>query len=187
MGWALAGTAVALLLLVAIIVYNRLIRAKVAVRQAWAQVDTQLQRRHDLIPNLVATVQAYAGHERTVLDAVTQARAQALSIRDPLDREVAEDQLAAALGRLFLLSEDYPELKADANFRALQTELSETEDRLAFARGFANDRVARYRELTDTLPGLLIARPFGMPRGELFATEDERARQRPDVQLGDRA
>jgi LemA protein len=185
MVWVAVGTVLGALLLAAVVVYNRLIRAKVAVRNAWAQVDTQLQRRHDLIPNLVATVQAYTDHERGVLDAVTQARATALTIRDPLDREVAEDHLGVAVARLLAVSEGYPDLKADGNFRALQEELSATEDRLAFARGFANDRVARYREMTDTLPGLLIARPFGMPRGELFALEEERARRRPDVTFDD--
>jgi LemA protein len=186
MVWVLVGV-LTLLVVAAIVVYNRLIRAKVAVRQAWAQVDAQLQRRHDLIPNLVATVQGYTDHERTLLDAVTQARAEALTIRDPLQREAAEDHLGVVVGRLLALSERYPSLKADGNFRALQTELSGTEDRLAFARGFANDRVARYRELTDTLPGLLLARPFRMPRGELFALEDERARRRPQVELGGEA
>jgi len=183
MVWVLVA-ALAVLVLAVIVVYNRLIRAKVAVRQAWAQVDTQLQRRHDLIPNLVATVRAYADHEREALDAVIRARATALSTSGPLDREVAEDHLGVAVDRLLALSERYPQLEADGNFRALQPELSQTEDRLAFARGFANDRVARYRELTDTLPGLLLARPFGMPRGELFALEEERARQRPEVSLG---
>ncbi len=174
-------TVLAVLVVVAILLYNRLIRAKVAVRQAWAQVDAQLQRRHDLIPNVVATVQGYADHERTLLDEVTRARTEALSAAGSLDREVAEDHLGVAVGRLLALTERYPELRADGNFRALQTELSQTEDRLAFARGFATDRVARYRELTDTFPGLLLARPFRFPRGEMFATESERARHRPDV------
>jgi LemA protein len=185
MGWVVAGAVVGALLLAGIVVFNRLIRAKVAVRNAWAQVDTQLQRRHDLIPNLVTTVRAYADHERGVLDAVTEARATALTIRDPLDREVAEDHLGVAVARLLAVAEHHPDLRSDGNFRALQAELSATEDRLAFARGSANDRVARYRELTDTLPGLLIARPFGMPRAELFALEEERVRRRPPVAFGD--
>lgn len=181
--WALVAIPV-VLLLAAVVLYNRLVRAKVAVRQSWAQVDAQLQRRHDLIPNLVASVRGYADHERAALDAVTRARSTALAQRGALDREVAEDHLGAAVGQLIALSERYPQLRADGNFQALQAELAATEDRLAFARGFANDRVARYRELTDTLPGLLIARPFGMPRGDWFATEEERARRRPEVSLG---
>lgn len=166
-----------------VIVHNRLVRAKVKVRQAWAQVDTQLQRRHDLLPNLVATVRAYAGHERDLLDTVVQARADALAVADPIPREGAEDRLTAAVGNLIAISEGYPDLTADENFRHLQTELAATEDRLAFARDFANDRVARYRELTDTLPGLLLVRLLRFPRSAMFATEQERARQRPDVHL----
>ncbi len=179
-----ALSVVGLLLVGLIALYNRLIRAKVKVRQAWAQVDAQLQRRHDLIPNLVATVQGYAGHERTVLDEVVQARSQALSIGDPIAREGAENALGAALGRLLMVAESYPELRADARFAHLATELRGTEDRIAFARGFANDRVARYRELIDTLPGKLIAGPFGFPREHLFALEHERARAAPIVDLG---
>jgi LemA protein len=179
--WGLAVLVVAVVLL-----YNRLIRAKVRVRQAWAQVDAQLQRRHDLLPNLVATVRGYAAHEREAFDAITTARTTALSTSDPFARADAEDDLGAAVGRLLALSEDYPELRADENFRALQAELTATEDRISFARGFANDRVARYRELTDTLPGKLVAGPFGFPREQLFSLGHERARRAPDVELGGR-
>lgn len=179
------GLSVVGVLLVALIaLYNRLIRAKVKVRQAWAQVDAQLQRRHDLVPNLVAAVQGYAGHERAVLDEVVRARSVALSIGDPVTREGAEDALGAALGRLLMVAESYPQLRADERFAHLATELRGTEDRIAFARGFANDRVARYRELIDTLPGKLIAGPFGFPREQLFALEHERARAAPIVDLG---
>ena len=171
------------LLLGVVLLYNRLIRAKVRVRQAWAQVDTQLQRRHDLIPNLVATVRGYAAHEDEVFDAVTAARVDALSIQEPFARAEAEDRVGAAVGRLLAVSENHPQLRADENFRALQSELVATEDRISFARGFANDRVARYRELTDTLPGKLIATPFGLPREQLFSLEHERVRRRPDVDL----
>ncbi|TVR32277.1 MAG: LemA family protein [Nitriliruptor sp.] len=180
--WLAGG--VVLLLLAAIVLYNRLVRAKVKVRQAWAQVDAQLQRRHDLVPNLVATVGAYAAHERDVFERVTRTRSAALAVTDPVARQAAEDRFGAALGGLLALSERYPDLKADGNFRHLQAELSATEDRLAFARDFATDRVARYRKLTDTVPGLLIARPFGFPREAMFATDDERARHSSDVRLG---
>jgi LemA protein len=152
-----AGVAL-LLLVVGVVLYNRLVRARVRVDEAWAQVDTDLQRRHDLIPNLVATVGAYAGHERAALTAVTEARTAALSRRDPAAREAAEDELGAAIGRLLAISEDYPDLRADANFRELQSELAATEDRLAFARDFANHRVARYHELLGTFPSVLVAR-----------------------------
>lgn len=179
----LGGVAVVLLLAV-IWLYNRLVRARVRVRQAWAQVDAQLQRRHDLVPALVATVQGYATHERAVFDEVAAARSAALATGDPVAREGAEDAFGAAVARLLALSEAYPELKADTNFRALSEELSDTEDRIAFARGFANDRVARYRELTDTVPGRFVAGPLRFPREQMFALAHERARQRPDVSLG---
>lgn len=185
----LAFSLVLLLLLVAVVGwvvagYNRLVRSRVRIDEAWAQIDTQLQRRHDLIPNLVATVQGYAGHERAVLDEVVRARSQALSIGDPVAREGAEDVLGAALGRLLIVAESYPQLRADERFSHLASELRGTEDRIAFARGFANDRVARYRELIDTLPGKLIAGPMGFPREQLFALEHERARAAPIVDLG---
>jgi LemA protein len=181
MVWILSG--IGLVLLGAVVLFNRLVRARTHVRRAWAQVDTQLQRRHDLVPNLVATVAGYVEHERPLLDGVTQARAAALRIDDPLARRDAEDLLGAALERLLVLDEAYPALKADGVFRALQTELRDTEDRLAFARGFANSRVARYRALIDTMPGMLLARPLGFPREALFALEHEQARTRPSVEL----
>lgn len=175
--------ALALLLVALVLLYNRLVRARVRVRQAWAQVQTQLQRRHDLIPNLVAAVRGYATHERGALDAVVSARTRALAIADPLTRGDAEDELGSAVAELLAVAEGYPQLQADENFLALQHELRDTEDRIAFARGFANDRVARYRELTDTLPGKLVAGPFRLPREHLFALEQERARSGPDVRL----
>lgn len=177
------GVGLGVVLLAVVVLYNRLVRARIKVRQAWAQVDAQLQRRHDLVPNLVATVAASADHERAALDAVTRARAAALRVDDPVERGAAEDLLGTALDRLLVVAEDNPTLQADANFQHLQAELAATEDRLAFARDFANDRVARYRQLTDTVPGRFIAGPLGFPREALFALESERARQRPDVQL----
>ncbi|MCC5947773.1 MAG: LemA family protein [Nitriliruptoraceae bacterium] len=174
---------IGLVLLAVVVLYNQLVRARTHVHRAWAQVDTQLQRRHDLIPNLVETVTGYRDHERSLLDAVTAARAAALEVHDPVARQDAEDALGDALGRLLALDEAYPDLKADGAFTALQAELRATEDRLAFARGFANSRVARYRALIDTLPGVLLARPLGFPREALYALEDERARTRPAVEM----
>jgi LemA protein len=181
----LAGTLLVLVLAV-VVLYNRLVRAKVRVRQAWAQVAVQQQRRHDLIPNVVAAARGSAAHERGVLQAITDTRSRALQASSPLDRDLAEQQLSDLLGQLLVLTEAQPELQADGSFRKLQQELRDTEDRLAFARGFANDRVARYRTLTDTFPGMLIARPFRFPREELFARESERVARAPDVQLGGR-
>jgi LemA protein len=165
-----------------IALYNRLVRARVRADQAWAQVDTQLQRRHDLLPNLVTTVRAYAGHERATIEAVTTARAAALAVRDPSERAAAEDELSVMVGRLLLLAEAYPELQADQGFQALATELSATEDRIAFARGFANDRVRRYRELITTFPGVIVARPFGFHDRPMFDADDGAARA-PKIDL----
>lgn len=183
MGWVLG--ILAALGVATVLLFNDLVRARVAVRRAWAQVDTQLQRRHDLIPGLVAVVRAAAAHERAALDAVVRARAQALAVDDPVQRQLAEDDLGATVGRLVALAEENPTLATDDNFRALQLELAATEDRLAFARGFANDRVARYRRRTDTFPGLLVARALRFPRAALFALEDERARPVAVIELGE--
>jgi LemA protein len=170
LGWVLVALA-AVLLIAIIALYNRLVRARIRCDQAWAQVDTQLQRRHDLVPNLVATVAGYAGHERALLEAVTRARANALAVREPTARADAEDEFGLELGRLLLMAERYPELQADENFQALQAELVATEDRIAFARGFANDRVRRYREAITTIPGVLIARPFGFEDRPMFDSD----------------
>jgi len=177
--------AVNVVLIAAVIMYNRLIRAKVRVRQAWAHVAVQLQRRHDLIPNLVGAVQGYAAHERQVLDDVTRTRATALQASSA-ERADAEDAFEASLGRLLLLAENYPDLKADANFRALQQQLTETDDRIAFARDFASSRVAHYRKLTTTWPGNLLAGLFRFPREEMFALDDPRAAAAPDTKIGRR-
>jgi LemA protein len=154
-----------------VVLFNRLVRLRVRVDEAWAQVAAQLQRRHDLVPNLVAVVGGYASHERGLVEAVTSARADALRPGDPEERLAAEDALGATLGRLLAVMERYPDLRADARFRELQDELTATEDRIAFARGFANDRVARYRAAITTFPGVLVARPFGFRDHELFAAQ----------------
>ena len=181
MEW-LAGILLILVLTI-VLLYNRLIRAKVKVRQAWAQVAVQQQRRHDLVPNVVAAARGSAAHERGLLDAVTRARGKALTATDHLDRDLAEQELTALLDRLLLVTEAQPDLQADGSFRKVQQELRDTEDRLAFARGFANDRVARYRTLTDTVPTLVIARLFRFPRTEMFARESELVARAPDVRL----
>jgi LemA protein len=166
-----------------ILLYNRLVRAKVKVRQAWAQVAVQQQRRHDLIPNVVAAARGSAAHERGLLDAVTDTRSTALTATSYLERDQAEQELSALLGRLLVVSEAQPDLQADGSFRKVQQELRDTEDRLAFARDFANDRVARYRKLTDSFPTVFVARLFRFPRAEMFARESERAGRAPDVDL----
>lgn len=178
--WIVAALAAVAVLVVVVWLYNRLVRARVRVDEAWAQVATDLQRRHDLVPALVAVVRGYAAHESDLLDEVTRSRAAALGPHPPEERRIAEDALTDALARLLLLSENYPQLRADAVFADLQSELVATEDRLAFARDFAAHRVARYHELLDTFPSAVVARPFGFERRPTFVA-DEHARSAPST------
>jgi LemA protein len=168
------------IVLLGVVLYNRLVRARVRVDEAWAQVATDLQRRHDLVPSLVATVGASAAHERAALDAVTAARNHALTRHTATERAAAEDELGAAIERLLARLEAYPDLQADASFRALRTELTDTEERLAFARDFANHRVATYHERLDTFPSLLVARALRFERRPSFVV-DEADRESPVV------
>jgi len=167
------------LLLVAL--YNRLVQQRNRVDNAWAQVEVQLKRRWDLIPNLVETVKGYAAHERETFENVTQARARAQQAGTPAEAAQAEGILGAALGRLFAVAEAYPELQADENFRQLQTELSETENRVAVSRQVYNDTVLTYNNTVQTFPGLVLAGPFGFTIREFFEVEDEAQREPPSV------
>ena len=148
---------VVLLVVFGVILYNRLIRLRNKVEEAWAQIDVQLQRRHDLIPNLVNTVKGYAAHEKSTLEEVTAARAAAVSAQGPAAAGTSEVALTAALGRLFALAENYPDLKADQNFRQLQEELSDTEDKVAFARQYYNDNVREWNTRIASVPDNLVA------------------------------
>jgi LemA protein len=167
------------LLLVAL--YNRLVSQRNRVDNAWAQVEVQLKRRWDLIPNLVETVKGYAAHERGTFEAVTEARANAQKASNPAEAAQAEGILGAALGRLFAVAEAYPELQADENFRQLQTELSETENRVAVSRQVYNDTVLTYNNTVQTFPGLVLAGPFGFTIREFFEVEDDAQREPPSV------
>ena len=167
------------LLLVAL--YNRLVQQRNRVDNAWAQVEVQLKRRWDLIPNLVETVKGYAAHERETFENVTQARARAQQASTPGEAAQAEGILGAALGRLFAVAEAYPELQADENFRQLQTELSETENRVAVSRQVYNDTVLTYNNTVQTFPGLVLAGPFGFTIREFFEVEDQTQREPPSV------
>jgi LemA protein len=167
------------LLLVAL--YNRLVQQRNRVDNAWAQVEVQLKRRWDLIPNLVETVKGYAAHERETFQNVTEARARAQQAQTPAEAAQAEGILGAALGRLFAVAEAYPELQADENFRQLQTELSETENRVAVSRQVYNDTVLTYNNTVQTFPGLVVAGPFGFTIREFFDVEDEAQREPPVV------
>jgi LemA protein len=159
-----------LLLLWGVTTYNKLVKQRNQVDAAWAQIDVQLKRRHDLIPNLVETVRGYASHERETLDAVIQARNNAVANAgaDPAARSQTEGVLGATLGRLFALAEAYPNLKANENFGALQAELSSTEDKIAYARQFYNSAVQTYNTSTESIPTNIVAGVGGFRRRDLF-------------------
>jgi LemA protein len=164
-----------------VVLYNRLVRGRVRVDEAWAQIDTQLQRRHDLIPNLVETVKGYAAHERQTFEEVTAARARAISTTGPADLAEAENGLTQALGRLLAISENYPQLKADANFRQLQEELAHTENMVAGSRGHYNASVRAYDELRQVFPSSIIAGMFNFEPREYFEVETLEVRGAPSV------
>jgi LemA protein len=172
---------IVVLVVVVIAAYNRLVRSRVRVDEAWAQIDTQLQRRHDLIPNLVETVKGYAAHERETFEEVTAARAKAISVSAPKELADAENGLTQALGKLLAITENYPQLKADANFRQLQDELAHTENMVAGARGNYNGSVRAFDELRQVFPSSLIASTFGFTAREYFEVETVEVRRAPDV------
>jgi len=177
--WIILGL-VALLLIALVFLYNRLVTLRNRVENAWSQVDVQLKRRYDLIPNLVETVKGYASHERETFEAVTNARARAQAAQGPAEQGAAEGILGQALGRLFAVAEAYPELQADENFRQLQEELAQTENRIATSRQVFNDTVLTYNTAIQTVPGVVVAGPLGFTRKEFFEVEGE-AREAPRV------
>ena len=163
---------VALLLLGAVLIYNRLVALRARVNNGWSQIDVQLRRRYDLIPNLVTTVQGYASHEREVFENVTQARTRAIDANAVPDQADAENQVTRGLRQLMAVAENYPELKANENFLALQEELTGTESKIAFARQFYNDQVMRLNTLIGSFPSNVIANTFGFQTREFFDIED---------------
>ncbi len=171
--------AVVVLLLVAVVVlYNGLVRSRNTVDNAWSQIDVQLKRRLDLVPNLVEAVKGYAAHEQRTFDAVISARNSALAAPSaPGPQAAADNALSGALRQLFALSEAYPDLKANQNFLALQEELTATESRVAYARQFYNDSVLSYHNKLDTFPTVLVAKLGSFGRREFF--EAEAAAQNP--------
>jgi len=166
------GLLVLLVLAWAVFAYNRLVRLRNQARTAWADIDVQLTRRHDLVPQLVAAVQGYVGHERAVLEAVTTLRAQALALTSPARLSEVESALEQALSRLFALKEAYPDLKASENFAQLQRDLVEVEEHLQYARRFYNGAVRDYNDTVQRVPDLLVARGFGFRDAEFFETDD---------------
>ncbi len=173
---------VVLLLLYVVATYNGLVRLRNRVENAWAQIDVQLKRRLDLIPNLVETVKGYAAHERQTLDAVVQARNAGLAAQGPQQEAQADNQITGALRQLFALSESYPDLKANQNFLSLQEELTATEGRVAYARQFYNDSVLNYNNKIQSFPAVLLAGAMKLTEREYFEAE-EGARETPKVQF----
>jgi LemA protein len=168
--WIILGVIV-LLVLIVIILYNRLVRLRNRTEAAWSQIDVQLKRRYDLIPNLVETVKGYAAHERETLEAVVQARRQAVDARGIEDQAQAENILTQSLRQLFAVSEAYPQLRANENFMALQEELSGTEGRIAFSRQFYNEQVLSYDNALEGFPPNPLAGAFGFKSRPYFEAE----------------
>ena len=163
--------------------YNGLVRLRNQVENAWSQIDVQLKRRYDLIPNLVETVKGYAGHERQTLENVIKARNMAMAATTPGDKAQAENFLTGTLKSLFAVSEAYPDLKANQNFLSLQEELTSTENKISFSRQFYNDSVMTYNVRTEVVPNNFIAGMFHFTRKELFEAKDAAERQAPQVKF----
>ncbi|MCY7354412.1 MAG: LemA family protein [Lysobacter sp.] len=167
----------------AVFAFNRLVRLRNQSRTAWADIDVQLQRRHDLVPQLVAAVQGYVGHERALLEAVTELRTQALTLKSPALLGEVESALELAMGRLFVLQEAYPDLKASENFSQLQRDLVQVEEHLQYARRFYNGAVRDYNTAIQRVPDVVVARGFAFHEAEFFQTgDDERAAVRVEMQ-----
>jgi LemA protein len=180
--WIVLGV-VALVVLWAIVTYNGLIGVKNQTLNGWRQIDVQLKRRHDLIPNLVSTVKGAMEFERDTLSQVIDARAKALSATGPADAAKKEGELSQALGRLFALAENYPALRSNENVKMLQEELASTENKIGFARQFYNDIATKYNIAQQTFPSNLIAGSLGFKTAELFEVTIESERQAPTVDL----
>jgi LemA protein len=180
--WVIIGIIV-ILFCIFIGFYNDLVRLRNQVKNAWAQIDVQLKRRHDLIPNLVETVKGYVKHERETLESVTEARnlAQQAVSAGPGERSKLEGELSFALSRLIAVAESYPDLKANQNFLALQEELTSTENKTSFARQFYNDSVLNYNNKTQMFPSNIIAGMTGFKSGEFFEVAVAEEREAPKV------
>ncbi len=163
--------------------FNRLVRMRQEVKSAWSQIDVQLKRRHDLIPNLVEAVKGYIAHERQTLENVTKARQQAINADTLKDKAQAENFLTQTLRSLFAVVERYPDLKANQNVLALQEELTSTENRISFARQFYNDQAMRLNSAIESLPTNIVAGMGGFTKAEFFEIEDPASREAPSVKL----
>jgi LemA protein len=170
--WVVLGLVV-LLLLYVVLTYNRLVRLRVRVDNAWSGIDVQLRRRYDLIPNLLEAVKGYAAHERELFETVTEARARAMAAGTVSDQAQAETEVTRGLRQLLAVAEAYPQLRANENFLALQEELTATESKIAFARQFYNDQVMRSNTLIQQFPSLFVARLGNFPTRDFFEIEEE--------------
>lgn len=168
----IVAVVVVVLIIIAVVSYNRLIALKNRVDSAWAQIDVQLKRRHDLIPNLVETVKGYAAHERQTLENVVQARNVAMAAQGPRDQARAENALEGTLKSLFAVAEQYPDLKANQNFMQLQEELTSTEDRVAYSRQFFNDSVQKLNTKIQSFPSMLFAGAAKATPREYFEADE---------------
>ena len=174
---------IAAIVLWAIGLYNSLVGLRQQVKNAWSQIDVQLKRRYDLIPNLVETVKGYAKHERGTLEAVVQARNAAVAAQGVANQAQAENVLTGALRQLFALSERYPDLKANQNFLALQEELASTENKIGFSRQYYNDAAMRYKNRVETFPSNPFASAFGFAPEPFFELQSEAEKQPPQVKF----
>lgn len=162
-------------------IYNALIRFKNQVKNAWSQIDVQLKRRHDLIPNLVETAKGYMKHERDTLESITQARSKAMGAGSVGEKSKAETGLSGAISKFFLVVENYPDLKANQNFLALQEELTSTENKIAYARQGYNDQVLFFNNKIQMFPSNIIAGMFNFKTEEFFEIEEKKEKETPKV------
>jgi LemA protein len=179
--------ALGLIVVFAVVTFNRLVALRQAWNRAFADIDVQLKLRHDLVPNLVETVKGYAAHESGVFTSVTDARAAAMRATSVTEKSAAEGALSGALGNLFAIAENYPQLKASENFRALQDELADVENKIAAARRFLNNAAAEYNTAIQQFPGVLFANALGFVPAQMFtldATEKAEAKEPPKVSFG---
>jgi len=173
---------IGVVIIVAVGIYNSLVVLRNRCENGWSQIDVQLKRRYDLIPNLIETVKGYAKHEREVFQNVTEARTSAINASTVKDQAQAENMLSGALKSLFAVAENYPELKANQNFLMLQEELSGTESKIAFARQFYNDTVMKFNQKQQVFPASIIANAFGFKEKEYFEIEEPAAKEPVKVQ-----
>lgn len=182
-GLIIGGIVVVVILLIGVFIYNNLVSLKMRVKNAWAQIDTQLKRRFDLIPNLVETVKGYANHEQATFEKIVEARNTFASASTVTDKSEANNMLNESLKSIFALAEAYPDLKANQNFANLQVELSSTEDKVAYSRQFYNDTVQMYNTAIMTFPSNIFASMFGFKEESFFEIADLKEKEAVKVQF----